>query len=466
MNAAGSVTADFMLSTYALSVSKTGTGSGTVTSVPTGIDCGATCSANFGYNTSVTLTATLASGSTFTGWSGAGCSGTGTCQVTMDAAKNLIATFTQDEYTVSGTVYYYRDNTLNNGAGGEPSVKGVEFVGIGAIAAGPAMVTTGGTGAYVTPGRHGNVTITSVNKYGDPRASDHNGAISSLDASEVARASVGALSLSVNQILAGDVTGNGTLSALDASNVARFAVELVNHFPVTVTTLSDWRFLKCVPSYPGDCGSPVYTFTPITQTESGNNFYAILYGDVTGNWAYPVAGFAMTAEARTSPEEQAAIARDREMAANYKKNGAPRQVERLAGTPPADLSLSGWNKPLKAGERRKLTVDLRNADGILGLDLGLAYDPSRIAIVNVQAAGIGSGLSLAHSDQRGTLRIAAYGYAALSGSGSILTVTVEALKNTGNDSPLAVGGTANEGAIPLRVNGRAGAPSTRPRRES
>jgi hypothetical protein len=40
----------------------------------------------------VTLTATPATGSTFTGWSGA-CTGTGTCAVTMDAAKNLAATF-------------------------------------------------------------------------------------------------------------------------------------------------------------------------------------------------------------------------------------------------------------------------------------------------------------------------------------------------------------------------------------
>ena len=50
-----------------LSISKTGTGSGTVTSSPTGIDCGATCSYAFLKDTVVTLTATEAIGSTFTG---------------------------------------------------------------------------------------------------------------------------------------------------------------------------------------------------------------------------------------------------------------------------------------------------------------------------------------------------------------------------------------------------------------
>jgi hypothetical protein len=83
-----------------LSVSKTGSGSGTVTSNPAGIDCGATCSASFNYNTSVTLTATAITGSTFTGWSGSGCSGTGTCTVTMSAAKSVTANFSLDTYRI------------------------------------------------------------------------------------------------------------------------------------------------------------------------------------------------------------------------------------------------------------------------------------------------------------------------------------------------------------------------------
>ncbi|MEI6206917.1 MAG: SUMF1/EgtB/PvdO family nonheme iron enzyme [Desulfuromonadales bacterium] len=77
---------------FSLTVSKTGSGSGTITSSPTGISCGATCSASYTSGTSVTLTATPYSGSSFAGWSDA-CSGTGTCSVTMDTAKNVIATF-------------------------------------------------------------------------------------------------------------------------------------------------------------------------------------------------------------------------------------------------------------------------------------------------------------------------------------------------------------------------------------
>jgi len=55
-----------------IAVTKDGTGSGTVTSSPSGIDCGATCTASFNQGLRLTLTATPASGSSFTGWT-AGC---------------------------------------------------------------------------------------------------------------------------------------------------------------------------------------------------------------------------------------------------------------------------------------------------------------------------------------------------------------------------------------------------------
>ncbi len=77
---------------YTLSVTKGGTGSGTVTSTPAGVACGATCSASYESGTSVTLTATAASGSTFAGWSGA-CTGSSACVVSMTAARAVTATF-------------------------------------------------------------------------------------------------------------------------------------------------------------------------------------------------------------------------------------------------------------------------------------------------------------------------------------------------------------------------------------
>jgi hypothetical protein len=78
---------------YTLAVSKTGAGTGTVTSSPAGIACGATCAYGFAAGTAVTLSAVADATASFAGWSGEGCSGIGTCQVTMSAARSVQAQF-------------------------------------------------------------------------------------------------------------------------------------------------------------------------------------------------------------------------------------------------------------------------------------------------------------------------------------------------------------------------------------
>jgi len=63
-------TANFLLDSHSLTITKTGSGSGTVVSIPAGINCGTTCVASFDTGILVTLIPTQAGGSTFTGWSG------------------------------------------------------------------------------------------------------------------------------------------------------------------------------------------------------------------------------------------------------------------------------------------------------------------------------------------------------------------------------------------------------------
>ena len=92
MSVARNVTATFVVANT-LVVTKTGSGTGTVTSDVGGINCGATCSADYTGGTAVTLTAAAPSGSRFAGWSGEGCSGTGTCAVTMSQGRNVTANF-------------------------------------------------------------------------------------------------------------------------------------------------------------------------------------------------------------------------------------------------------------------------------------------------------------------------------------------------------------------------------------
>ena len=97
---------------YDVTISKAGTGTGTVTSIPLGIDCGGTCVFPFASANVVTLSATQDAGSTFAGWSGdADCTDG---SLTMNSPKNCTATF-----NLSGgpTTYGLSVNTTGTGTG-------------------------------------------------------------------------------------------------------------------------------------------------------------------------------------------------------------------------------------------------------------------------------------------------------------------------------------------------------------
>ncbi len=91
MDANKSVTATFALNAYALSV--TLVGSGSVARNPD--------QASYDHGTSVELTATPATGWTFTGWSGDASGSTNPVTVLMEATRNVTATFTVNTYTLA-----------------------------------------------------------------------------------------------------------------------------------------------------------------------------------------------------------------------------------------------------------------------------------------------------------------------------------------------------------------------------
>ena len=85
----------FPTPTFSLTIATIGTGSGTVSKNPPG--------STYAAGTAVTLAASPATGSTFTGWSGA-CSGTGSCVVTVNANKTVTATFTAASILTISTI--------------------------------------------------------------------------------------------------------------------------------------------------------------------------------------------------------------------------------------------------------------------------------------------------------------------------------------------------------------------------
>ena len=116
-------------SQHALTVRGAGAGDGSVSSAPSGITCtitggtaSGTCAPDFEAGTSVRLTASPSGGSTFTGWSGGGCSGTAPCVVMMNQARTVTAAFEPTMQTTvvirgvgvgSGNVSTVRNSLMN-----------------------------------------------------------------------------------------------------------------------------------------------------------------------------------------------------------------------------------------------------------------------------------------------------------------------------------------------------------------
>jgi len=107
-----------------LSITKNGTGSGTVKSLRAGIACGSDCTEAVAPGTRAKLTATAASGSVFAGWSGACNGGTATCAVTVNTATTVTATFNAAVPVVRGLS---RTRARVGGVGFTLTVRGRHF---------------------------------------------------------------------------------------------------------------------------------------------------------------------------------------------------------------------------------------------------------------------------------------------------------------------------------------------------
>ena len=124
-----------------LTIVKSGTGSGTVLSSDGLINCGSNCSEDYLSGTVLTLTATAYADSLFTGWSGGGCTGMGSCKLTMSQVQTVSASFANNSPIISvspasldfGNVHLNKSLSktvnINNTGGANLIVTGVEITG-------------------------------------------------------------------------------------------------------------------------------------------------------------------------------------------------------------------------------------------------------------------------------------------------------------------------------------------------
>jgi hypothetical protein len=287
-----------------------------------------------------------------------------------------------------------------------PTARFVPGVLLTAAGASPANASSNASGAYILNGLGaGSYTVTPT------KTGDVNGSISGLDAARVAQHVAGLIALTPNQQIAGDATNNGGLSGLDAARIAQFAAGLANP-----GIAGQWKFL------PGS-----KTYQSVANSLSGENYEAILVGDVTGNWTAPAAG-ARPGDSPGGTDSGTAKA----------NTGWVSEFE--AASPDAvEVSLAAG---LRSGS--SLTVPIAVGDttgkGVLAYDFTVMFDPNvlRPAVDPADTAGtLSNGWTVVHNTQTpGEIRVTAFGTAGLIGKGVLLNLRFETIGRTGSPLPV------------------------------
>jgi hypothetical protein len=258
-------------------------------------------------------------------------------------------------------------------------------------AAGNPVVTdtTGALGTYSLSGfGAGPYTITPTKSGGV------NGSISAFDSGRIAQyVTANILDLTFAQKFVADVTGDGSISSFDAALIARYVAGLSS---LTGST-GNWVF------------DPASNFhASVTTDIMGEDYSALLMGDVTGNWGDP------------SPYRPAM------------RGGGP---ERSAVVTAPRLLASSDNEVVVP-----IAVQGAADKGIIACELDLRYDPAvlqpRTSPVEL-ARTANDGFSIvANAKEPGLLRIVVYGARPLSRDGVLLNLKFTAVGAPGTVSPL------------------------------
>lgn len=236
-----------------------------------------------------------------------------------------------------------------------------------------------GAGAYtVTPTKSGDV----------------NG-ITSFDAGQVARHTVGLITLNSNQLLSADVSQDSTVNSFDAGNIARYIVSNPSH-----AATGTWVFVPTNRNYAN-----------VETAQANQDFNGILLGDVDGSWAPP------TMFAELLPE--------------------------LAETKD-DVRVTLPQIEARTGEDVAIPIRIENISGknVFDYQFELRFNPKVLDTGDVIASTLGTiseGLSAtAFSPEEGLVKVAVYGVSAIQHDGVLLEIRLNVKGETGTTSLLEV----------------------------
>jgi hypothetical protein len=217
--------------------------------------------------------------------------------------------------------------------------------------------------------------------------------ITSFDAAKIAQHAVGPPNpqLNATQVIVADVSGNGVVSSFDAGQVARYAASIPGS-----GSAGTWRFAPANKTYPS-----------VTGSITGQDYTALLMGEVSGNWANTGA---RPLNASNGPERAIALDLPRIITPAYKEIVIPAAVDGAA------------NK------------------GIISYEFDLKFDPSVLQpqADPVDLAGtVSRGLVvITNAPEPGLLRVVIYGPMPIDENGILLNLRFTAVGSPGSVSPL------------------------------
>jgi len=160
---------------------------------------------------------------------------------------------------ISGTVTY------GNAVSGAPPPRFVSNVLISGAGSPDVSTTTSFPGGTYTLTGFGATSYTVA-----PTKTDGVNGISSFDAGRIAQHVSGGTLLTGNQLIVADTSNNGSISSFDAAKIAQFVSGGTIIQPNVTGT---WRFIPVNRAY-----------ASVTSSVAGEDFIAVLMGEVSGNW--------------------------------------------------------------------------------------------------------------------------------------------------------------------------------------
>jgi hypothetical protein len=214
------------------------------------------------------------------------------------------------------------------------------------------------------------------------------------------------------QTTVADVSGNSTITSFDAALISRYAASLPGF-----GNTGQWRFTPTTRSY-----------LTVNTNQTGQNYVALLMGDVTGNWINGLA----TRPAPIFPE----------------------------GERPMRISAPSISAPV--GTEVSIPIDVQDTTGrgILSYEFDLTFDPTVLepAANTVDLTGtIGEGQTVTvNALERGKIRVVVYGTNVLAGEGHLLNLKFNVVGDVDESSDLTwTTFNINEGGINFETkNGR------------